>query len=389
VTVTRQMVSSIAPRRTVMVVDDNRSTLRLHGAILEKVDFRVIASESALDALVLLAHETPDLIVLDYMLPIMDGPMFLRELRRDARLRDVPVVVLTASQADAHVEAAFAAGANDYLIKPVDHRILQARAVALVKARRDQRKAAVVPFLSDDQDALLREVREARALQRSQLAATAMEWGGWRVAGALVPCGHVGGDLFDVITGPRGERTLALIDVSGHGLGAAMVASSIRSRLHLLLEGRRLEEVMASLNAHLCKEEGFYACVALMRVDAHSVTIVNAGLPPVAVIEKGRTVRLVAGDGTPPGLLPSATYEAACVPREPGIRFVAMSDGLTEPFGQVDGTARTAERLGLFARSPGSDTDLEARILSLFGEDKAGQPDDATLLVLSDQGGAE
>ncbi len=387
--VTKQGVSvfpSIAP--TVMVIDDNRAMLRLHGAVLEKAGFRVLASESALDAIVLLARETPDLIVLDYMLPIMDGPMFLRELRRDVRWRDVPVVLLTASNADAHIEAAFAAGANDYLTKPVDHRIFIARVRAMVSARRDHRKAAQVSVVSEERDALLREVREARTLQSSQLPTTPMAWGGWQVSGALVPCGHVGGDLFDVISEGDGDRTIALIDVSGHGLAAAMVASSVRSCLHLLLDGRSLEDVMAALNAHLCKEEGLYACVALLRVNADSVTIVNAGLPPVVVIKNGRVVSLVAGHGTPPGLIPSAGYEVACVAREPGIRFVAMSDGLTEPFGHVDAAGRAAERLGLVSNSLSTEASLEARIVSLLGGDKDGHPDDATLVVLSDEGGA-
>ncbi len=132
-------MNPVAPpnaQATVLVVDDTVSMLKLHATILAHDGYRVLTNTSAVDAIDRLATDIPDVIVLDYMMPIMDGPMFLRRMRADARLGDVAVIVLTASSDEVHVEEAFDAGANEYLTKPVDRRVLLARVRAMVDARR-------------------------------------------------------------------------------------------------------------------------------------------------------------------------------------------------------------------------------------------------------------
>lgn len=376
-------VSASAQAPTVLLVDDATSSLKLHAAILRHAGYRVLATETAIDAVILLSRETPDVILLDYMLPIMDAPMFLREIRKDPRLVDVPVILLTASSEEDHIEAAFAAGGDDYLTKPIDRRILLARVKATIDARRDRQRATLTSTIARERDALLREVDEARLLQSSLLPACPMRWDGWALHGALVPCGLVGGDLFDVVIEDKNERMIILIDVSGHGLASAMVASGVRSCLHLLRNGE-LSQVLAALNRHLCQRDDLYACVTVLRVSRDYVTIVNAGLPPVAVIEGGAVTHLFGPNGSPPGLVPDAEYDVIQIERRPGIRFVAMSDGITEPFGLADDTPSAVARLGLLAPLDPRGVCPAAQIRGLFPRGDA-QPDDATLVVLCDE----
>jgi CheY-like chemotaxis protein len=132
-------MNPVAPpnaQATVLVVDDTVSILKLHATILAHAGYRVLTTTSGVEAIDLLATDIPDVIVLDYMMPVMDGPMFLRRMRSDVRLGDVAVILLTASSDELHVEEAFAAGANEYLTKPVDRRVLLARVRAMVDARR-------------------------------------------------------------------------------------------------------------------------------------------------------------------------------------------------------------------------------------------------------------
>jgi CheY-like chemotaxis protein len=372
---------------TVLLVDDTPTVLHVYAAMLRKANYRVLACASALAAREVLLRETPDVIVLDYMMPVTDGPAFLRQIRADPRLKNIAVILLTASDQEEHIEESFAAGGNDYLIKPVDRRILLARVGAMVEAKNHRTGADRADGLALERDHLLRELKEAEDLQRSQLPRLPLSWDGWTVTGALLPCSHVGGDLYDVVMGPdERQRMIVLIDVSGHGLAAAMVGSSVRTYLRLL-GGRGPREVAVDLNRHLCERGELYACIAIVCVDRDGVQIVNAGLPPIAVIEDGAVTQLISAHGTPPGLLPGDDYAFTRVPRRPGIRFALMSDGMTEPFSRTADTPSVLAKMGVLQGAFPTQEELTDRMRTLLAEAAIPHPDDATLMMLGDQRG--
>jgi CheY-like chemotaxis protein len=119
---------------TVMVIDDAAEMRLLLRAMLAKAGHEVIVAEGGAQALELLEHARPALIVVDFMMPGMDGPAFITRLRQLPQHRDVPVLMLTAAPEERHIEAAFAAGANDYLTKPVERRIITARVEGMIGA---------------------------------------------------------------------------------------------------------------------------------------------------------------------------------------------------------------------------------------------------------------
>ncbi len=134
--------SETPPRKTVLVVDDALSMLRLHSVFLEHAGFRVLSAESGAAGLEAMANDVPDLVVLDYMMPEMDGPEFLRRMRAQAAFAGVLVLVLTATDEQEHISAAFEAGGNDYLTKPVDRRTLVARVKSMVEGASPDRQVA-------------------------------------------------------------------------------------------------------------------------------------------------------------------------------------------------------------------------------------------------------
>lgn len=129
-------------RKTILVVDDALSMLRLHSVFLEHAGFRVLTAESGPQGLESMANDLPDLVVLDYMMPEMDGPEFLRRMRSEPSFSGVLVLVLTATDEQEHISAAFEAGGNDYLSKPVDRRTLVARVKAMVEGASSDRRVA-------------------------------------------------------------------------------------------------------------------------------------------------------------------------------------------------------------------------------------------------------
>ncbi|MDX5362810.1 MAG: Hpt domain-containing protein [Pseudazoarcus pumilus] len=120
-----ELVESAAPAEsvrvpTVMVVDDSLTVRKITGRLLEREGYRVITAKDGTDALDQLEEALPDVILSDIEMPRMDGFEFVRNLRADERMRDVPVIMITSRLADKHREYAQKLGANEYLGKPYD-----------------------------------------------------------------------------------------------------------------------------------------------------------------------------------------------------------------------------------------------------------------------------
>ncbi len=107
--------------KRILVVDDEIGALTLIGIMLERGGFNVLKAKDANAALTVLDKETPDLIILDVMMPGMDGIELCRVIRERSETREVPVLILSARGDAESVMRGMDAGANDYLPKPILH----------------------------------------------------------------------------------------------------------------------------------------------------------------------------------------------------------------------------------------------------------------------------
>jgi diguanylate cyclase (GGDEF)-like protein len=126
----------VQPVTTLLVVDDellNRDALQRR---LERVGYRVLTADSGPAALDLASTHHVDLVLLDVMMPGMDGVETLRQLRRSRSVSELPVIMVTAKDGSEDVVEALEAGANDYMTKPVDFAVAQARIRTQLTARR-------------------------------------------------------------------------------------------------------------------------------------------------------------------------------------------------------------------------------------------------------------
>jgi two-component system, OmpR family, alkaline phosphatase synthesis response regulator PhoP len=126
----------------VLAVEDEEDILELVRYNLEKEGYRVTGVLSGEEALRRARSQPPDLIVLDLMLPGMDGLTVCRELKQDAKTRDLPIVILTAKGEEADIVAGLELGADDYVTKPFSPRVLLARIRAVLRRRRTEPAAA-------------------------------------------------------------------------------------------------------------------------------------------------------------------------------------------------------------------------------------------------------
>ena len=156
------MHNDIGRRATVLVVDDTPENLALIGSLL-KDEYRLKAANQGEKALAIAIDTPPDLILLDVMMPGMDGYEVCRRLKAEAATRDIPVIFLTAKTQVEDEKLGFDLGAVDYIAKPISPSIVRAR----VKAHLAQKKMA--EFLRDQNAFLEQEVtgrtQELHAIQ--------------------------------------------------------------------------------------------------------------------------------------------------------------------------------------------------------------------------------
>ena len=153
---------------TILIVDDNRDNLTVIGGLL-KGEYHVRVANSGERALqVAVTQPIPDLILLDIMMPGMDGYETLRHLRQMPETRDIPVIFVTAMSADEDEEAGLGLGAVDYVTKPIRPAILSARVrthLALTQAR----QAVSTPGYWADHELALLIMPIARTAEQRQL----------------------------------------------------------------------------------------------------------------------------------------------------------------------------------------------------------------------------
>jgi two-component system, OmpR family, alkaline phosphatase synthesis response regulator PhoP len=125
----------IVAREKILVVDDEEDILELVRYNLSKERYHVSSSLSGEIALQKAREEHPDLILLDLMLPGLDGLSVCRELKRDPAIGNTPIIMLTAKGEDADIVVGLELGADDYIVKPFSPRVLQARIKAVLRRR--------------------------------------------------------------------------------------------------------------------------------------------------------------------------------------------------------------------------------------------------------------
>ena len=121
---------------TVLIADDDPVSLCVLHHCLTSTGFSVITAQDGRDVLALMERETPDLVVLDVMMPVMDGMEALRRAKADQKLRSIPILMVTSREQDTDIVSALNLGAADYLVKPFMPAELAARAVRIVAERR-------------------------------------------------------------------------------------------------------------------------------------------------------------------------------------------------------------------------------------------------------------
>ncbi len=126
---------SFLPHSTVLIVDDNPQNVELLQAFLESLPVKIVTAGDGLDALAKVQEHSPDLILLDIMMPQMSGFQVCRKLKGDPKTRDIQILMVTALNELGDIEQANECGTDDFVSKPVNKIELLARVKSLLRVR--------------------------------------------------------------------------------------------------------------------------------------------------------------------------------------------------------------------------------------------------------------
>jgi sigma-B regulation protein RsbU (phosphoserine phosphatase) len=235
-----------------------------------------------------------------------------------------------------------------------------------------------------EKEGMLKEMKEAEAIQAGLLPGQAPAVPHFRLDGVCLPCRTVGGDWYDYVPLPDGRVAVVLADVSGKGLGAALLMSSTRSILRLVAQDGRppgavLDAVNRVLVADLPASKFVTMIYAVLDPDRQTVTFANAGhLPPILVDAAGE--RYVKVKPALPLGIREGRYREHELAMPHGSRLVLYSDGVVEARNRTAeeyGTTRLLSYVGSVATSPQR---LLDDVLAFTAEEQA--LDDITIVMV-------
>ena len=319
----------VSEKKVVLLVDDEPANIQIVNSIL-KDEYKIRVATNGAKALELVAATPPpDLILLDVMMPDMDGYEVCTRLKTVPATRDIPVVFLTAQTETSDETRGFEVGAVDYIHKPFSPAVVQARVHTHLTLR------GVRQQLAQQLDTIKQELEIAREIQSSILPDQVPAIPGLDLAARYLPMTQVAGDFYDFIVIDEKHVGILVADVSGHGMPAALIASMLKIALAAQADcAAEPARVLNGLNQTLCgKFQGHYVTAAYVYLDMEKriLRYAGAGHPPVLMCD-GTTgkVRDLDENGFFLSWTTDATYSSREVRLGQGDWIILYTDGITE-----------------------------------------------------------
>lgn len=372
----------------VLIIEDSESDTILLLSLLRQggyePEFQRVESAAGLAAA--LRQHKWDIVLADHLMPGFDSQAALGLVR--ASNPDLPFVIVSGAINDELAVSAMKAGAQDYLMKSNLARLVVAVDRELKEAEdRRGRRAAERTLLAQEE-----EFRIAREVQQRLFPAAAPVLAGYDIAGASCPAAATGGDYYDFIVDPHGGLFIVVGDVTGHGLGPALLMADVRAYLRaLVLSGRSLVEVLSQTRHLLRADLGADRFITLLfaRLDPGNRTLdfINAGHPSGHVLAPDGRLKAELVAGTPALGIdweeePLVTYRIALAQ---GDLILLLSDGVPEARSPADEEFGEDRALEIVRREQTSSaTEIVQTLLAeVRGFSEPGSPqDDMTAVVV-------
>ncbi len=369
----------------VLVADDQPDVLEALRFLLTELNCEIDLVSSVDGAMAQLARQPYDLLLMDlnYSRDTTSGREGLALLDRvHAHDGTLPIVVMTGwGSIDTAVEA-MRRGAKSFVQKPWDDSVL----LEIV-----QRELTDGQAVRQRDARHAREQEEARLIQRALIPSTMPHLSGCDIAARWQPASGIGGDCYDLLKFSGTLAGIAIADVVGKGLPAALLMSNLQAAVRAFAtDGASTHVVTSSVNRLLSRNiaVGKFVTFCYLVVDSAAGTIefANAGHNPPLLIHADGRIEYLAATGVVLGVFPDGIYESRTVAMGPGDRLICYTDGITEavnPLNEEFGE----DRLIAAVRSCGPDASAATIVDTVTAEvalwTGGTVQDDATLIAVT------
>lgn len=347
----------------VLVIDDHVVNQRILQQMLSTGGFDVSIAGEGERGLSIARRGGVDLVLLDIMLPGLDGYEILARLRDDPATRDIPVIFISSLDDVEDRVRGLERGAADYVGKPFNRHEVLARVRAQMRIRQLSASIARINAqLVEKQEILAEDLRAAADIQKALLPPARLDTEGLAVATFFQPSIQVGGDIFNVVRVSDREVAAYVVDVSGHGVASALLTVSVTQRLSgpsgLVRGDGGLSPaaVLRQLDADYPFErfgKYFSAAVVILDPVTGRFRYSSAGHPaPFVVRSRGGVDTLPAG-GPVIGMGFDLAFDEEEGQIDPGDRLVLYTDGVTDDESAAGERFGPAALQAFFAERPG------------------------------------
>jgi sigma-B regulation protein RsbU (phosphoserine phosphatase) len=335
-------------KEKILIVDDNIVNRKLLFGILQKEGYELLEAPDGEEAIKAAVRFLPDLILLDIMMPKKDGYEVCKELKSDNRFKAIPIVFLSAKAEVEDKIRGLELGAADYVTKPFDRGEVLARCRAQLKIRDLTKRLTLAnQDLMEKQRLIDEDLKAAAGIQRSLLPQDYPDVDIMNLAWKFMPCQSIGGDIFNLIRLDEHHWGIYMLDVSGHGVPAALVAVSVsqmmRSKRGLLLK-RSIDpppyyeivppvEVLRRLDEEYPIErfdKFFTITYIILDASAKRIQYSNAAHPPPVLVSAEGTIEYLDKGGTIIGMGGVLPFEGGEKQLRSGDKLVIYTDGILE-----------------------------------------------------------
>jgi sigma-B regulation protein RsbU (phosphoserine phosphatase) len=368
----------------ILIVDDVKANVDVLVQALRD-EYKLSVALNGETALRSAEKNPPDLVLLDIMMPGIDGYEVCRRLRAAAATREAPVMFLSSLEDVQNKAQGFDAGGNDYLTKPFEILEVKARVRSLLKAK---------AYSDAVKEQMASELRIAREIQLGILPAdisASTSGTGLDIHVALEAAKEVGGDLYEVLRTDDGRVVVVVGDVSGKGIPAALFMAVTMTLVRTIArQFKKPEEIVLyvsdALEAHNPRAMFVTFTCAVFDWRESRVTCANAGHPSPVLLRPGSAPSMpLQPTAMVAGVFPGMEVTVQTMELRTGDTLVFYTDGVTEAFnagGEMFGEERLVAHL---ARQPGtSAADAVSGVLAAVRQHAGDHPqsDDITVLAV-------
>ena len=326
------MTAHLIEGASILLVDDDPTNIKVLANTLKSEGYKLAFAQSGQKALELTGQHIFDLILLDIMMPEMDGYEVAGLLKASPDTKEIPVIFLTGKTQSEDIVKGFDSGAVDYISKPFNGKELISRVrthLALKKSREEVKK--LYQQINDELD----EAAEFQAaVMRETIVADFIN-----ACVKRFPYGKVSGDILDCVTEENGRIGIFMGDAVGHGISAALITMMIPCILDSIENNDRTCDAISRINDVLTNRQSDGLITGIYtRINPDGLlTTCNAGHPPILILNRDGSATELSEGGLVMGIYPSddlAPYTEEIHQLNKGDKIYIYTDGLTDREGK-------------------------------------------------------